>query len=202
MNKKPFDPSTDGAKTDFKTVMSYGDYLNIDTVLDQQNCITDAHDEMLFIVQHQTSELWLKQILHEMLAARMALETGNMPNMLKMLSRVSRIFEQLNNQWDVLRTMTPADYTHFRDALGPSSGFQSYQYRMVEFILGNRNPAMLKPHAHVPEVEKMLQLELSRTSFYDEVIKFLFNTLDGTTKDMPAPQLDTCLLYTSDAADE
>ena len=191
MNKKPFDPSTDGAKTDFKTVMSYGDYLNIDTVLDQQNCITDAHDEMLFIVQHQTSELWLKQILHEMLAARTALETGNMPNMLKMLSRVSRIFEQLNNQWDVLRTMTPADYTHFRDALGPSSGFQSYQYRMVEFILGNRNPAMLKPHAHVPEVEKMLQLELSRTSFYDEVIKFLFNTLDGTTKDMPAPQLDT-----------
>lgn len=191
MNKKPFNPSTDGAKTDFKTVMSYGDYLNIDTVLDQQNCITDAHDEMLFIVQHQTSELWLKQILHEMLAARMALETGNMPNMLKMLSRVSRIFEQLNNQWDVLRTMTPADYTHFRDALGPSSGFQSYQYRMVEFILGNRNPAMLKPHAHVPEVEKMLQLELSRTSFYDEVIKFLFNTLDGTTKDMPAPQLDT-----------
>ena len=191
MNKKPFDPSTDGAKTDFKTVMSYGEYLNIDTVLDQQNCITDAHDEMLFIVQHQTSELWLKQILHEMLAARMALETGNMPNMLKMLSRVSRIFEQLNNQWDVLRTMTPADYTHFRDALGPSSGFQSYQYRMVEFILGNRNPAMLKPHAHVPEVEKMLQLELSRTSFYDEVIKFLFNTLDGTTKDMPAPQLDT-----------
>ena len=191
MNKKPFDPSTDGAKTDFKTVMSYGDYLNIDTILDQQNCITDAHDEMLFIVQHQTSELWLKQILHEMLAARMALETGNMPNMLKMLSRVSRIFEQLNNQWDVLRTMTPADYTHFRDALGPSSGFQSYQYRMVEFILGNRNPAMLKPHAHVPEVEEMLQLELSRTSFYDEVIKFLFNTLDGTTKDMPAPQLDT-----------
>jgi len=142
-------------------------------------------------IAYQTSELWLKQILHEMLAARMALETGNMPNMLKMLSRVSRIFEQLNNQWDVLRTMTPADYTHFRDALGPSSGFQSYQYRMVEFILGNRNPAMLKPHAHVPEVEKMLQLELSRTSFYDEVIKFLFNTLDGTTKDMPAPQLDT-----------
>jgi tryptophan 2,3-dioxygenase len=191
MTKKPFDPSSDGAKTNFKTVMSYGDYLNIDTVLDQQNCITGAHDEMLFIVQHQTSELWLKQILHEMLAARTALETGNMPNMLKMLSRVSRIFEQLNNQWDVLRTMTPADYTHFRDALGPSSGFQSYQYRMVEFILGNRNPAMLKPHSHVPKVKKMLQLELSRTSFYDEVIKFLFNTLDGTTKDMPAPQLDT-----------
>ena len=191
MKKKPFDPSLDGAKTNFKTVMSYGDYLNIDTVLDQQDCITGAHDEMLFIVQHQTSELWLKQILHEMLAARTALETGNMPNMLKMLSRVSRIFEQLNNQWDVLRTMTPADYTHFRDALGPSSGFQSYQYRMVEFILGNRNPAMLKPHSHVPKVEKMLQLELSRTSFYDEVIKFLFNTLDGTTKDMPVPQLDT-----------
>jgi tryptophan 2,3-dioxygenase len=191
MTKKPFDPSSDGAKTNFKTVMSYGDYLNIDTVLDQQNCITGAHDEMLFIVQHQTSELWLKQILHEMLAARTALETGNMPNMLKMLSRVSRIFEQLNNQWDVLRTMTPADYTHFRDALGPSSGFQSYQYRMVEFILGNRNPAMLKPHSHVPKVKKMLQLELSRTSFYDEVIKFLFNTLDGTTKDMPVPQLDT-----------
>jgi tryptophan 2,3-dioxygenase len=126
-----------------------------------------------------------------MLAARTALETGSMANMLKMLSRVSRIFEQLNNQWDVLRTMTPADYTHFRDALGPSSGFQSYQYRMVEFILGNRNPAMIKPHAYVPDIQKMLQTELLRPSFYDEVIRFLFNTLDGTTEDMPSPQLNT-----------
>ena len=191
MNKKPFDPTKEGVRTDFRKAMSYGDYLNLDVLLRQQNCISDAHDEMLFIVQHQTSELWLKQILHEMLAARSALEMGNMASMMKMLARVSRIFEQLNNQWDVLRTMTPADYTHFRDALGPSSGFQSYQYRMVEFILGNRNPAMIKPHAHISEIQKMLQMELSRTSFYDEVVRFLFKTLDGSIKKMPLPQLNT-----------
>ena len=191
MNKKPFNPTDDGAKTDLSKTMSYGDYLHIDVILDQQHCLSEAHDEMLFIIQHQTSELWMKQLLHEMIAARHALEAGNIPNMMKMLSRVSKILEQLNNQWDVLRTMTPADYTRFRDTLGVSSGFQSYQYRMIEYIFGNRNINMLKAHEHTPDAYKRLQAELARTSFYDEVVGLLFRTLDGTTLSMPSPQLDT-----------
>ena len=191
MNKKPFNPTDDGAKTDLSKTMSYGDYLHIDVILDQQHCLSEAHDEMLFIIQHQTSELWMKQLLHEMIAARRALEAGNIPNMMKMLSRVSKILEQLNNQWDVLRTMTPADYTRFRDTLGVSSGFQSYQYRMIEYIFGNRNINMLKAHEHTPGAYKRLQTELARTSFYDEVVGLLFRTLDGTTLSMPSPQLDT-----------
>ena len=191
MHKKPFNPTDDGAKTDLSKTMSYGDYLHIDVILDQQHCLSEAHDEMLFIIQHQASELWMKQLLHEMIAARHALEAGNIPNMMKMLSRVSKILEQLNNQWDVLRTMTPADYTRFRDTLGVSSGFQSYQYRMIEYIFGNRNINMLKAHEHTPDAYKRLQTELARTSFYDEVVGLLFRTLDGTTLSMPSPQLDT-----------
>ena len=191
MPKKPFNPTDDGAKTDLSKTMSYGDYLHIDVILDQQHCLSKAHDEMLFIIQHQTSELWMKQLLHEMIAARRALEAGNIPSMMKMLSRVSKILEQLNNQWDVLRTMTPADYTRFRDTLGVSSGFQSYQYRMIEYIFGNRNINMLKAHEHTPDAYKRLQTELARTSFYDEVVGLLFRTLDGTTLSMPSPQLDT-----------
>ena len=191
MDKKPFNPTDDGAKTDLSKTMSYGDYLHIDVILDQQHCLSEAHDEMLFIIQHQTSELWMKQLLHEMIAARRALAAGNIPNMMKMLSRVSKILEQLNNQWDVLRTMTPADYTRFRDTLGVSSGFQSYQYRMIEYIFGNRNINMLKAHEHTPDAYKRLKAELARTSFYDEVVGLLFRTLDGTTLSMPSPQLDT-----------
>ena len=185
------DPTADGAKTDFSRDMSYGDYLNIHTILGQQHCRSDAHDEMLFIIQHQTAELWMKQVLHEMSAARQALEDGQMPSMFKMLARVSRIFEQLNNQWDVLRTMTPADYTRFREALGPSSGFQSHQYRLIEYVLGNRNTHMLKPHAHDPKVQQLLRDELARPSFYDAVVCHLFQTLDGSTEAMPAPQMDS-----------
>ena len=191
MAKKSFDPTDDGAKNDFSKTMSYGDYLHIDKLLDQQHCLSKAHDEMLFIIQHQTSELWMKQLLHEMVAARVALENDNIPNMMKMLSRVSKILEQLNNQWDVLRTMTPADYTQFRETLGLSSGFQSYQYRMIEYIFGNRNTNMLKAHEHAPNVYNSLQTELARTSFYDEVVRLLFKTLDGTTLAMPKPQLTT-----------
>lgn len=191
MRKKSFNPANDGAKTDLAKTMSYGDYLHIDTILDQQHCLSEAHDEMLFIIQHQTSELWMKQLLHEMSAARLALETGKLQNMMKMLSRVSKILEQLNNQWDVLRTMTPADYTQFRETLGLSSGFQSYQYRMMEYIFGNRNTNMLKAHEHTPDAYTKLTTELARTSFYDEVVSFLFKTLDGTTDAMPAPHLDT-----------
>lgn len=182
-----YDPGREGAKLDLKGAMSYGDYLHLDALLDQQHPLSDAHDEMLFVIQHQTSELWMKLAIHELSAARTALEAGALEPMFKMLARVSRIFEQLNSAWDVLRTMTPADYTRFRDTLGPSSGFQSTQYRMIEYVLGNRNPNMLKPHAHVPEVIEKLEQELRRPSFYDVVVARLFEGTGGG--DPPAPQL-------------
>ena len=185
-----YDPGVEGARMGYADTMSYGDYLGLDHVLAQQHPLTAAHDEMLFIIQHQTSELWMKLAIHELQAARAALLAGNMPPMFKMLARVSRIFEQLNNAWDVLRTMTPADYTRFRDALGASSGFQSHQYRLIEFLLGNRNPNMLRPHEHRPELHAILAAELARPSFYDEVVTLLFTTLDGNTDARPAPQLD------------
>lgn len=185
----PYDPAKEGARMDFAEVMSYGEYLQLDTVLSSQTCKSVAHDELLFIIQHQTSELWMKLILHELDAAREALKTGDTPTMLKMLARVSRIFEQLNNQWDVLRTMTPSDYTTFRETLGQSSGFQSFQYRMIEFVLGNRNPNMLKPHDKSPEQAAQLSAELDKPSFYDEVVQHLFVSQDGNAANCPAPQL-------------
>lgn len=184
-----YDPASDGAKMSYKDAMSYGDYLHLDGILSQQHPQSTAHDEMLFIIQHQTSELWMKLALHELSAAREALIAGDLTHMFKMLARVSRIFEQLNSAWDVLRTMTPADYTTFREALGPSSGFQSHLYRLIEYVLGNRNPNMLKPHAHRPEMVAELERELARPSFYDEVIRHLFVSLDGDDRNMPAPQM-------------
>ncbi|PZF78054.1 tryptophan 2,3-dioxygenase [Aestuariivirga litoralis] len=168
---RDFDPAGDGAQMDFDGRMSYGDYLRLDRILDAQAVRTTAHDEMLFIIQHQTSELWMKLAIHELSAARAAIARDDLAPAMKMLARVSRIFEQLNNAWDVLRTMTPADYTHFRRELGQSSGFQSWQYRMIEYVLGNRNHAMLKPHEHRPEVLAKLAAELATPSLYDEVLR-------------------------------
>ena len=201
MSEEAFDPSTAGAEMDFKEAMSYGDYLHLEPILGAQAPLSAAHDELLFIIQHQTSELWMKLILHELGAAREALKTGATATMFKMLARVSRIFEQLNNQWDVLRTMTPADYSAFREALGISSGFQSYQYRMIEYVLGNRNLNMLKPHGHNPDALEHLQSELARPSFYDEVITYLFQKLDGHLGARPDPQLD-CPHVAIDAVQE
>jgi tryptophan 2,3-dioxygenase len=170
---QPYDPALDGAQMSFDGRMSYGDYLQLDKLLNAQTLRTDAHDEMLFVIQHQTSELWMKLALHEVAAARTALQQDDLQPAFKMLSRVARIFEQLNNAWDVLRTMTPSDYTHFRKKLGQSSGFQSHQYRLVEYTLGNRNGAMLKPHEHKPEVLAQLTGELARPSLYDEALLLL-----------------------------
>lgn len=191
MTGKAYDPGTDGARMQFRDVMSYGDYLQLDGLLDKQSPISTAHDELLFIIQHQTSELWMKLAIHEMSAARDALIAEDLSHMFKMLARVARIFEQLNSAWDVLRTMTPADYTTFRETLGASSGFQSHQYRMIEYILGNRNPNMLKPHAHVPEYHDMLTQELARPSLYDEIVRYLFVTIDGAGARVPVPQLNS-----------
>ncbi len=169
----PYDPATDGAETAFDGRMSYGDYLQIDKILTAQTLMTGAHDEMLFIIQHQTSELWMRLALHELDAARAAIAANRAPEAFKMLARISRIFEQLNNAWDVLRTMTPSDYTTFRDGLGQSSGFQSVQYRLIEYAVGNRNLAMLKPHAHRPDLTARLEAELARPSLYDEALHHL-----------------------------
>lgn len=169
----PYDPAAEGAEMDFAARMSYGDYLSLDRLLDAQHPRTDTHDEMLFIIQHQTSELWMRLALHELNAARQAISTDSFPPAFKMLSRVAKIFEQLNSAWDVLRTMTPSDYTAFRTALGQSSGFQSWQYRLIEFITGNRNTAMLAPHAHRPDISARLEAELLRPSLYDVVIAAL-----------------------------
>jgi len=130
-------------------------------------------DQLLFIIQHQTSELWMRLAIHELQAARDRLIKGEARQAFKMLARVARIFEQLNSAWDVLRTMTPSDYTAFRDALGQSSGFQSHQYRLIEFMLGNRNKAMLKPHAHRADLLALLEAELAQPSLYDVALSAL-----------------------------
>ena len=161
------------AVTDFAGRMSYGDYLDLDRLLGAQHPLSDAHDELLFIIQHQTSELWMHLALHELRSARSLIADDNAQPAFKMLSRVARIFEQLNGAWDVLRTMTPSEYTEFRDRLGQSSGFQSFQYREIEFVLGNRNRAMLRPHEHRPDVIAELDAELDRPSLYDEALRFL-----------------------------
>jgi tryptophan 2,3-dioxygenase len=153
--------------------MSYGDYLHLDRVLSAQQPLTDAHDEMLFIIQHHVSELWMRLAIHEIGAARKAIADDAPAPACKMLARVSRIFEQLNNAWDVLRTMTPSEYTRFRGALGQSSGFQSWQYRRIEFMVGNRNKAMLQPHAHRPDIQAEVEAELIQPSLYDEALRFI-----------------------------
>jgi tryptophan 2,3-dioxygenase len=168
-----FDKASQGAKMDFAKDMAYGDYLSLDPILNAQHPLSDAHDEMLFIVQHQTSELWMRLAIHELEAARHAMMSGQLPAAFKMLTRVARIFEQLNNAWDVLRTMTPSEYTAFRPSLGNSSGFQSHQYRLVEFMLGNRNEALMKLHKHKSEAFARLEAELALPSLYQVALSQL-----------------------------
>lgn len=175
-----YDPENEGAKMSFAKDMSYTDYLSLDPILGSQNLQSNAHDEMLFIIQHQTSELWMRLALHELTTAREKLAQGDFPPVFKMLTRVARIFEQLNNAWDVLRTMTPSEYSEFRDDLGASSGFQSHQYRLIEFILGNRNRAMMKVHEHRPELHTMLGQELGQKSLYHVALDNLARELGLT----------------------
>ena len=169
----PYDPAREGAQMNLAGRMSYADYLHLDQILTAQEPLSAAHDELLFIIQHQTSELWMKLAIHELRSAIAAIRTDRLQASFKMLARVARIFEQLNSAWDVLRTMTPSEYTRFRDALGQSSGFQSHQYRMIEFLAGNRNAAMLKPHEHRPDVLAELEEILSAPSLYDEALRLL-----------------------------
>ena len=162
-----------GARMDFKESMSYGDYLGLGQILSAQHPRSPSHDEMLFIVQHQTSELWIKLMLHELQAVRRHIRADDLPPAFKMLTRVARIMDQLVHAWDVLATMTPPEYTAIRPYLGASSGFQSFQYRELEFILGNKNPALLAVHESTPEAHAVLARELAAPSIYDEAVMLL-----------------------------
>lgn len=163
----------EGAQLDFSKDMSYGDYLHLDQVLSAQHPLSPEHNEMLFIVQHQTSELWMKLMLHEMQAAVANVANDQLPAAFKMLARVSRIMEQLVHAWDVLATMTPPEYSAIRPYLSNSSGFQSWQYRQIEFTLGNKNAAMLKPHEHAPARLAVVEASWRAPSLYDETLKLM-----------------------------
>lgn len=162
-----------GAQMDFAQDMSYGDYLGLDQILSAQHPRSPDHNEMLFIVQHQTTELWMKLMLHELRAARDGVRNDELRPAFKMLARVSRIMDQLVQAWNVLATMTPPEYSAMRPYLGASSGFQSYQYREIEFILGNKNAALLRPHAHRPEHLALVDAALHTPSMYDEAIRLM-----------------------------
>ena len=163
----------ENARLDFSRSMSYGDYLQLDAILNAQKPLSPDHNEMLFIVQHQTSELWMKLMLHELRAAIAAIAGDELGSAFKMLARVSRIMEQLVHAWDVLATMTPPEYSAIRPYLGNSSGFQSAQYRCFEFALGNKNAAMLEPHAHRPARLAEVRLAFESPSLYDEALRLL-----------------------------
>ena len=163
----------EGAQLDFSSSMTYGDYLHLDEVLSAQHPLSPDHNEMLFIVQHQTSELWMKLMLHELRAAVQNLARDELPPAFKKLARVSKIMEQLVHAWDVLATMTPPEYSAIRPYLAQSSGFQSWQYRCIEFSLGNKNAAMLKPHAHRPDLLTTVETAWRTPSLYDEALRLL-----------------------------
>ncbi|MDV8021655.1 tryptophan 2,3-dioxygenase [Rhodococcus sp. IEGM 1330] len=155
--------------TDFSDRMSYSSYLDLDTLLSAQKPVStpEHHDELLFIIQHQTTELWLKLVLHETLAARAALDADDIGTALKCVARVKHIQKTLTEQWSVLATLTPTEYSQFRDFLGNSSGFQSYQYRAVEFVLGNKNAGMLTVFESDPAAHQLLSTLLHEPSLYD-----------------------------------
>lgn len=153
--------------------VTYSSYLDLERVLKAQHPASGAHDEMLFIIVHQTSELWLKLCLHELAAAREQIKADTLRPAFKMLSRVARAQKQLIDSWDVLATMTPHDYSQVRPHLGNSSGFQSAQYRLMEFMLGGRNRDMVKLHEKTPDIAELLTAELARPSLYDEAVRLL-----------------------------
>ena len=161
------------AQLDFSKSMTYGDYLQLDSLLGAQQPLSPDHNEMLFIIQHQTSELWMKLMLHELRAAIADVANDDLSDAFKKLARVSKIMEQLVHAWDVLSTMTPPEYSAIRPYLANSSGFQSAQYRCIEFALGNKNAAMLKPHAHRPDLLAQVQAAYVAPSLYDEALRLL-----------------------------
>jgi tryptophan 2,3-dioxygenase len=168
-------PIDEGVQRDFSAGMSYGDYLDLDRLLTSQHLRSQPqqHDELLFIIQHQTSELWLKLVIHELRSARSLLAADDLPQTLKRLARVKHIQNQLSEQWSVLATLTPSEYAQIRPYLATSSGFQSWQYRAVEFLLGNKNAGMVEVFAHDPAAEQLLSGLLDEPSLYDEFLRYL-----------------------------
>jgi tryptophan 2,3-dioxygenase len=172
MNKRELE---EGIRTDLKGQLTYDGYLRLDRILDAQAPLSDPphHDEMLFIIQHQTSELWIKLILHELQAALDSIRADQLEPCFKILARVKQVQHQLFNQWAVLETLTPAEYAEFRGVLGGASGFQSAQYRALEFRLGNKNPDMIRVFEYAPETHDWLQQVLEAPSLYDEFLRYL-----------------------------
>jgi len=162
-----------GIHLDLGRESTYGDYLCLGQILSAQKPRTQTHDELLFIIQHQTSELWMKLLLHELDLAVAHLQNDRLDESFKIFARVGQIQRMLFEQWAVLETMTPSDYLKFRDSLGKASGFQSYQYRAIEFVLGNKDANMCKPHMHEPVIFADLDARLKRPSIYDEFLRWL-----------------------------
>jgi len=172
MNKRELEQ---GIQVDLAGHLTYGDYLKLDQVLRAQELRSSPphHDEMLFIIQHQTSELWMKLMIHELTAARSFVREDELEPCFKILARVGHIQEMLFAQWGVLETLTPNEYLEFRGALGPASGFQSHQYRAIEFLLGNKDPDAIRPFRHLPEIHAWLEQILRAPSLYDEFLRHL-----------------------------
>jgi tryptophan 2,3-dioxygenase len=174
-NKKNATDTEKNIYTDFKNNMTYGEYLKLDEILANQNRLSDHHDEMLFIIIHQTSELWMKLILHEIGSAIESIQQNDLSTSFKRLARVSRIQAQIIQSWDVLSTLTPSEYIEFRDSLGQASGFQSYQFRMIEFALGYKTNHILKIYEKDQELHRKLKQAFEAPSIYDVSIKALAN---------------------------
>jgi len=173
MTTKTPDEPLAGVQWDLKGQTTYGSYLQLPTILAAQTPLSTAHDELLFIVIHQASELWMKLCLHELEGARAQIRADDLEPAFKMLSRVARVQAQMIQSWEVLATMTPADYAKFRDSLGPSSGFQSHQYRLFEYLLGAKNTALMAVHESDPEAHARLSAALAEPSLYDESLRLL-----------------------------
>ena len=159
--------------TDFTDRMSYGGYLDLDTLLSAQKPLSDHHDELLFIIQHQTTELWMKLMVHELIGAANYLRNDDLGQALKCMARLKHIQKTLTEQWAVLATLTPSEYAQFRDKLGNSSGFQSFQYRTIEFMLGNKNEKLIRVFDADPAAQEMLVAALNAPSIYDEFLRYL-----------------------------
>jgi len=166
-------PLEEGVTTDLEGRRTYAGYLQLDTLLSAQQPLSDHHDELLFIVAHQVTELWLKLVAHELRSAIGLLADDDLQPALKRLARIKHIQRQLFEAWGVLETLTPVEYVQFRGVLGDASGFQSVAYRTVEFLLGNKNPAMVPVFRHDPPAERQLRADLGRPSLYDEFLRLL-----------------------------
>ena len=198
MSKKPqnYRALEKGIHTDLGDRLTYGKYLRLDDILNAQDRVSDEHDEMLFIIIHQASELWLKLAGHEVEAAIRNIAERDFRHAFKVIARVKLILTQLTQSWSILSTMTPVDYLKFRDKLGPASGFQSYAYRKLEFLLGNKNRKLVQVHRHDAAVYEDLKAVLESPSLYDVVLRKLAD--DGFEIDASKLQRDFSEPYEPD----